>query len=74
MDEFNIRIEISVEDVEQESKKKGKNEKATDPGGINMELLKYGSREVCLVLTKLINTILKWRKMPDEMRIGYTYI
>ena len=63
-------MEIKVEEVLKEIKL-SKNGKAPGPGAINSELLKYGGEKIAILITRLLNKILKEGDIPDEMRTGY---
>ena len=49
----------------------GKNGKATGPGGIHLEMLKYGGPKLTTLLTKLYNKILVGEEIPKDMKLGY---
>ena len=49
----------------------GKNGKAPGPGGINLELLKYGGLKLIKLLTKLYKKTISGEEMPQEIKLGY---
>ena len=63
-------MEIIVVEVLKEIKH-SKNGKAPGTGAINSELLKYGGRKIAILITRLINKILKEGDVQYEMRIEY---
>jgi hypothetical protein len=49
----------------------GKNGKAAGPGGVHLEMLKYGGNNIIILLTKLYRKIIQGGKIPEEMKLGY---
>jgi hypothetical protein len=49
----------------------GKNGKAAGPGGVHLEMLKYGGNKIIILRTKLYRKIIQGRRIPDEMKLGY---
>lgn len=63
-------LKITLEELQIEQKKL-RNGKASGPGGVCAELIKYGGNEVTRLLTDLINRILEDGIIPPEMKLGY---
>lgn len=59
------QIEIRVTDVEK-ALQQTKNNRAAGPGGVKPELIKYGGKKLCLILTELFQLIEMGGKVPLE--------
>jgi hypothetical protein len=44
-----------------------KNGKAAGPGGVHLEMLKYGGNKIIILLTKLYRKIVQGGKIPEEL-------
>jgi hypothetical protein len=66
----NSGFQISEDEVKRELAV-GKNGKAAGPGGVHLEMLKYGGNKITILLTKLYRKIIQGGKIPEEMKLGY---
>jgi hypothetical protein len=66
----NLGFEISEEEVKRELAT-GKNGKVAGPGGVNLEILKYGGNNIIILITKLDRKIIQGGKVLEEMELGY---
>jgi hypothetical protein len=61
----NLGFEISEEKLKRELAA-GKNGKAAGPGGVYLEMLKYGGNKIIILLTKLYRKIKQGEKIPER--------
>jgi hypothetical protein len=66
----NLGSEIPEEEVKRDLAME-KNGKAAGPGGVHLEMLKYGRNMIIILLTKLYRKIIQGRRIPNEMKLGY---
>lgn len=74
VEEIEVEGESVTTDIRvgKEATEKLKNGKASDPGGIVVEMVTSGTDKLIRLITQLFNLVLSKGEVPEEWKIGYT--
>lgn len=68
---LNVEFQTTSIEVKKKHPERRGNDKSPEPGGVNLELLKYGGKSIIRILTQLYNRILAGDPMPQELKKEY---
>lgn len=71
LDDKDKEVELICENEVRKCMKELKNARATGPGNISAELIKYGSDTLLIRLKNLFNLCIEQQKIPKEWKISY---